>query len=86
MMRWGPMLPAILGPAFLFGCAAASQSVAVEQKVEPDCSFRSASTCWTVAGRFPPPRPEAGKPSPTEIIERPTVVANRADSVSSRTR
>jgi hypothetical protein len=82
-MRWMPILPAILGPVFLSGCAAASQSISAERGVEPDCSFRSASTCWTLAGRFPPPRPETGEPSPSEIPEpSPTILANRPDSAS----
>lgn len=77
----GMILPAILGAVLLCGCAGASRSSPVPQAVEPDCSFRSAATCWTLAGRFPPPRPDADDPSPSEVLEqRPPVLASKADS------
>jgi len=81
MMGSVPILPAILGTALLCGCAAASQSSPASKEVEPDCSFRSATTCWTLAGRFPPPRPQAGDPPPSDVLkQRPPVLASRADS------
>jgi hypothetical protein len=80
MTRLVPIPPAILGTVLLCGCAAASQSSSAAQGVEPDCSFRSATTCWTLAGRFPPPRPKAAEPSPSEVFEQPPALASRADS------
>lgn len=57
-MRRIPVPRAVLGVALLSGCAAATQSSSTTERGEEDCSFRSATTCWTLAGRFPPPRPE----------------------------
>ncbi len=38
-------------------------SSAAAEKSEPDCSFSSPTTCWTVSGRFPavPSRPTTGR-------------------------
>lgn len=81
-MMWTPL--ALPGIALLYGCAAA-QSSSTAPRLEPDCSFRSASTCWTVAGRFPPRRPRSATPKPDEIRDlSPTVVASKADSVRVR--
>jgi hypothetical protein len=81
------MLPtplALLGIALLFGCAAAQSSTAAP-RLEPDCSFRSASTCWTLAGRFPPRRLKSATPKPDEIRDlSPTVVASKPDSARAR--
>ena len=79
-----PMMPTplvLLGIALLCGCAAATQSSSAAPRLEPDCSFRSASTCWTVAGRFPPRLPKAAAPKPDEIRgPSPITVASTADS------
>jgi hypothetical protein len=72
---------ALVGSTCLQGCAPVAQSSAAAPQLAPDCSFRSASTCWTVAGRFPlrPPRPAA--PKPDEIRgSSPITVASAADS------
>src|SRR5688572_12648459 len=42
-----------LGTVLLCGCGVAAQSSSEASPHEPDCSFRSAGTCWTVAARFP---------------------------------
>ena len=79
-MRIMPTPLALLGIVLLGGCAAA-QSSSAAPRLEPDCSFRSASTCWTVAGRFPPRRPKSGSPKGDEIRDpSPTAVASNADS------
>jgi hypothetical protein len=46
------------------GCAAntSTESLTIAEGTEPDCSFRSPTTCWTVSGRFPPPRPAPAEP------------------------
>jgi hypothetical protein len=81
-MRMMPALPALLGIALLYGCAAATaQPSAIAPRLEPDCSFRSASTCWTMAGRFPSRLPESAVPKPDDIRDlSPTTVASKADS------
>jgi hypothetical protein len=79
-----PSPPALLSLALLSGCAAAARSSAAAQRADPDCSFRSAATCWTVAGRFPPRRTESAAPKPDEIRNpSPAVLASQTDSVSS---
>jgi hypothetical protein len=70
----------VAGSALLYGCAAATQSASSHSGSGPDCSFRSATTCWTLAGRFPPPR--AAKPdSASKRLQEPpaAVLASRAD-------
>jgi hypothetical protein len=80
-MRIMPTPVPLLGIALLYGCAAASQSSSAAPRPEPDCSFRSPSTCWTVAGRFPPRLPKSAAPTPDRIRDlSPTVVASKADS------
>jgi hypothetical protein len=79
-MRIMPTPVALLGIALLGGCAAA-QSSSAAPRLEPDCSFRSASTCWTVAGRFPARRPKSAPSKPDELRDpSPTAVASKADS------
>jgi hypothetical protein len=82
-MRMMTSSPALLTIVFLCGCAATqSSSTAVPPEPEPDCSFRSAATCWTLAGRFPP-RPVPAPPKQDEIDSlSPTVLASEADSAS----
>jgi len=61
--------------------AAAPGPSSAAPRLEPDCSFRSPSTCWTVAGRFPPRRPKPAVPKPGDIRDLPPVtVASKADS------
>jgi hypothetical protein len=64
------MALAALGVALLGGCAT-NQSAAATPKREPDCSFRSATTCWTMASRFPPPRPAARDSAQDKLLEEP---------------
>lgn len=65
--------------AFLCACAARSQPPAAVES-EPDCSFRSPTTCWTVSGRFPPVLPKPAAPAPDRASAEPPALANRADS------
>jgi hypothetical protein len=76
------MMPALPGIALLCGCAAATaHPSATGPRLEPDCSFRSAATCWTMAGRFPSRLPESAAPTPDDIRSlSPVTVASRADS------
>jgi hypothetical protein len=80
-MRMMPIPLALLSITLLSGCAAATQSSSAEPRLEPDCSFRSPSTCWTVAGRFPPRLSKAAVPKPDDIRDpSPVTVASKADS------
>jgi hypothetical protein len=80
-MRLAVILPAFLSIAHLCGCATASNSASSPGSTEPDCSFRSATTCWTSAGRFPPPARREGQRPPNEMLRQsPTVVTRGADS------
>jgi hypothetical protein len=80
-MRMMPTPLALLVIALLSGCAAATRSSSAAPRLEPDCTFRSPSTCWTVAGRFPSRLPKSAVPKPEEIRElSPTTVATRSDS------
>jgi hypothetical protein len=63
--------------AFLSACATATQSATAPDRSEPECSFRSPNTCWTMSGRFPPRRVK-----PVERIpDQPPALATRADSL-----
>ena len=80
-MRMMPTPLLLLGITCLHGCAAGIQSSSAAPRLAPDCSFRSASTCWTVAGRFPPRLPKSAAPKPDEIRgPSPITVASTADS------
>jgi hypothetical protein len=59
-----------LGAFLLSGCAA-HQSRAAAPEPEPDCSFRSAATCWTVAGRFPTRRSEPRDSTREKLLQDP---------------
>ena len=62
--------------ALLGGCAPHHRAAVVADQAEPDCSFRSAATCWSVGARFPAP------PSiqPDRIKDSSSVLAMAADS------
>jgi hypothetical protein len=79
-----PIMPtplALLSIALLYGCAAATQKSSAAPRLEPDCSFRSPSTCWTMAGRFPPRLPKSAAPKPDDIRDPPPItVARKADT------
>ena len=49
----------LLAATLLGACATTMRPALVDVPSEPDCSYRSATTCWTVAGRFPPAQPAA---------------------------
>ena len=73
-----------LGTILLCGCGVVAQSSSRTPPREPDCSFRSAGTCWTLATRFPEP----GAPFdslPTEPLNEPRMqLATGADTAASR--
>lgn len=76
------LVPRGLGPLLiiLYGCAANNQSPVGAEEREPDCSFRSPVTCWSVGARFPS-RPKS-PPQPDGILsDTSTSLATLADSV-----
>jgi hypothetical protein len=67
----------------LASCAASNQTssgstVALQ---EPDCGFRSPTTCWTLGGRFPE-KFQNDRAVPRESLDSPTAIALTRDSVS----
>ena len=72
-----------LALTFLCGCAAGTQSSTAERGTEPDCSFRTAATCWTMSGRFPPRRQAAKGDKPDSVAAQPPVIlASEADTAT----
>lgn len=69
---------AAVGTVLLSGCMRAPL-VSTAPAPRPDCSFRSATTCWTMAGRFPTPAAEARDSVPDELLKEPaaTLAAGR---------
>ena len=86
-MSSSPTIPlATVALALLSGCAAAAApaSSSSASATERDCSFRSATTCWTLAPRLPAARSARRDPVPHQIQEPPRpVLASSADTVSS---
>ena len=77
MVHLGHLTLAPVLLAFL-GCAANHETAAVADQTDPDCSFRSAATCWSIGGRFPTlPQPV----QPERILQdSSTILAAIADS------
>ena len=68
----------------LSGCAAAAEpgsSSSATPAEADDCSFRSATTCWTLAPRVPVQRPGPRDSVPDQIQTPPRpVLASEADT------
>jgi hypothetical protein len=65
------------------GAAGTSASSATPER-EGDCSFRSATTCWTLAPRVPVSSPAPRDSAPDQLLTPPRpVLAARADSAAS---
>jgi hypothetical protein len=80
-----PLIGRILEAAVitsLCGCAASTQSSRAAEKADPDCSFRSPTTCWTMSGRFPPVRSEPTT-APVDLVDSSAILASGADSAPS---
>lgn len=76
------LLPFAIGMAAAFGCAPVPRTSRVGPARMPDCSFRAASTCWTMAGRFPARRPVAKDTTPDIRTDHsPAVLAITTDSL-----
>ncbi len=77
----------LIAIVLLSGCAAGvarTSSSAATPDREGDCSFRSATTCWTLAPRVPSSRPVPRDSAPDQLLALPRpVLAARADSAAS---
>jgi hypothetical protein len=72
-----------LSLGLLVGCAAAARPAALRPEREPDCSFGSATTCWTIGTRLPARRAEARDSVPAELLGHPQLlVASAHDSAA----
>jgi hypothetical protein len=71
-----------LAVAVCCGCGTSGQSAATMPEPKPDCSFRSATTCWTLAGRLPARRSEVPDSLPNEILKQPPASLAIADSAA----
>ena len=76
-----------IAAVLLSGCAAGmpqtSSSSAMSER-ERDCSFRSATTCWTLAPRVPASRAAPRDSVPDQLLTPPQpVLAARPDSAAS---
>jgi hypothetical protein len=70
-----------LGVGLLCGCAANTHPPRTTQQGEPDCSFRSAASCWTLGPRFPSKRIQSDDTRPDDALRQPTAtLANTPDS------
>jgi hypothetical protein len=69
--RLTPFLTCLLAATLLGACATTMRSSAADAPSKPDCSYRSATTCWTVAGRFPPARRAARDSLVRDLFESP---------------
>ena len=73
-----------LGVGLLCGCATTAPVASSARPPEPACSFRAATSCWTMNTRFPPKRAERADSQPEKPFDpRPSVVATAADSAGS---
>jgi hypothetical protein len=60
---------------FASACAGNGEPVASTGPDHPDCSFQSLTTCWTLSGRYPPPREPVAQPPNERAPEEPQVLA-----------
>jgi hypothetical protein len=76
-----PFLTHLLAATLLGACATTMRPAPVDVPSEPDCSYRSATTCWTVAGRFPPAQPAARDSLSRDLPELlPRILASSSDT------
>jgi hypothetical protein len=80
-MRLRHTVTVLWSSALLCGCAASTQSgTTASHELDPDCSFRSPATCWTVSARFPVTRRRPAAQPEREPPQAPAVLANEADT------
>ena len=67
--------------AYLCGCATNSRDARANKGPEPDCSFRSPATCWSVGSRFPAPSKTS---EPDRLLSDSAAVFAALDSAQQR--
>jgi hypothetical protein len=72
------ILPLVFGMALMVGCGLPAQSSSVAPEPESGCSFRSPTTCWTMAARFPAARSAAQDSVPGKLLQQPPTTVVRA--------
>jgi hypothetical protein len=78
-----PLIAILLLSGCVAGVAGTSSSSATPDR-EDECSFSSATTCWTLAPRIPASRPAPRDSAPDQLLTPPRpVLAARADSAGS---
>ena len=77
MMTWYRAL-AILT---LFGCAT---NTSRNSRVEPECSFRAPTSCWTLGARFPNAHHTARPQQNDSLIDSPPLLAVKSDGATAR--
>jgi len=77
----------LIAIVLLSGCAAGvagTSASSATREPEGDCSFRSATTCWTLAPRVPVSSATPRDSAPDQLLRPPRpVLAARADSAAS---
>jgi hypothetical protein len=68
--------------ALLCGCAANTRTATAVREAEPDCSFRSPTTCWTPSARFPASHRKSAAPEDADPRQAPVLFAIDADSAA----
>jgi hypothetical protein len=73
----------LIGASFvmsLTGCVGHTQAIPALKEENPDCSFRSPTTCWTMSGRFPSRNANPPEPLVDSLPEQPPELVSRSDS------
>jgi len=81
-MTWRSLPPIAL---LLCACATTRNDSALAPAPAPDCSFRAATTCWTLGARVPTRAHEARDSAPERLLAQPpAVLASRRDTAAVR--
>ena len=82
LKRLTPFLTHLLAVTLLDACATTMRSAAADVPSEPDCSYRAATTCWTIVRRFPPAHPAARDSLSRELLASPAqTLATSPDTI-----
>jgi hypothetical protein len=82
-MTSSPLIAIVLLSGCIAGVAGTPSSSAAPER-EDECSFSSATTCWTLAPRIPVARPAPRDSAPDQLLTPPRpVLAAKADSTAS---
>ena len=82
-MTSSPLIAIVLLSGCIAGVAGTPSSSAAPER-EDECSFSSATTCWTLAPRIPASRTAPRDSAPDQLLTPPRpALAARADSAAS---